>query len=79
MDDRGRDPLARPECAGERVRRPPRLMVETRRVLLDALEALAVHRQSLVLVGAQAVYLRTDEVNLSFSDAHTTDAGLYLI
>ena len=54
-------------------------MVETRRVLLDALEALAVHRQSLVLVGAQAVYLRTDEVNLSFSDAHTTDAGLYLI
>lgn len=33
------------------------LMVEARRVLLDALEVLENHRDSLVLVGAQAVYL----------------------
>ncbi|MEX1004488.1 MAG: hypothetical protein WD156_03870 [Acidimicrobiia bacterium] len=55
---------------------PPPLMVEARRVLLDALDALAEHRASLVLVGAQAVYLRTDEIALSFSASHTTDADL---
>ena len=55
---------------------PPPLMVEARRVLLDALDALADHRGSLVLVGAQAVYLRTDEIALSFSASNTTDAGL---
>jgi hypothetical protein len=51
-------------------------MVEARRVLLEALDALADHRGSLVLVGAQAVYLRTDEVALSFSASYTTDADL---
>ena len=55
---------------------PPPLMVEARRVLLDALDALAQHRDSLVLVGAQAVYLRTDEIALSFSASYTTDADL---
>jgi len=55
---------------------PPPLMVEARRVLLDALDALADHRDSLVLVGAQAVYLRTDEIALSFSASYTTDADL---
>ena len=55
---------------------PPPLMVEARRVLLDALDALADHRGSLVLVGAQAVYLRTDEIALSFSASYTTDADL---
>ena len=53
---------------------PPPLMVEARRVLLEALDALSDHRGSLVLVGAQAVYLRTDEVALSFSASYTTDA-----
>jgi hypothetical protein len=33
--------------------------VAARRVLLDALEAAAPYRESLVIVGAQAVYLRT--------------------
>jgi hypothetical protein len=33
--------------------------VEARRVLLDALTALTTHLDALVLVGAQAVYLRT--------------------
>lgn len=51
-------------------------MIEARRVLLDALDALVEHRQSLVLVGAQAVYLRTEEVDLSFSSSYTTDADL---
>jgi len=55
---------------------PPPLMVEARRVLLDALDALADHRDSLVLVGAQAVYLRTEEIALSFSASYTTDADL---
>ncbi len=55
---------------------PPPLMVEARRVLLEALDALSDHRGSLVLVGAQAVYLRTDEVALSFSASYTTDADL---
>jgi len=34
---------------------PPPIMIEARRALLDALDALAEHRQSLILVGAQAV------------------------
>lgn len=55
---------------------PPQLMVEARRALLDALDALADHRRSLVLVGAQAVYLRTAEIPLSFSASYTTDADL---
>jgi len=55
---------------------PPPLMVEARRVLMEALDALADHRGSLVLVGAQAVYLRTDEIALSFSASYTTDADL---
>jgi hypothetical protein len=54
----------------------PQLMPEARRALLDALEALHDHLASLVLVGAQAVYLRTAEVALSFSSSYTTDADL---
>ncbi len=34
------------------------LYVLARRVLLDALEALGDHREAIVLVGAQAVYLQ---------------------
>jgi hypothetical protein len=33
--------------------------IEARRTLLDALDALESHRDSLVLIGAQAVYLHT--------------------
>jgi hypothetical protein len=51
-------------------------MIEARRVLLDALEALGDHRESLVLVGAQAVYLTTGEIDLSFSASFTTDADV---
>jgi hypothetical protein len=51
------------------------LYVIARRVLLDALEALADHRNALILVGAQAIYLRTGEADLAVSP-YTTDADL---
>lgn len=35
--------------------------VEARRVLLDALDAMRPHLGAIVLVGAQAVYLRTKD------------------
>lgn len=46
-----------------------------REVLLDALEALGEHRESIVLVGAQAIYLRTGEADLAVAP-YTTDADL---
>jgi len=48
--------------------------VAARTVLLDALEALADHRDALVVVGAQAVYLRTEP--LEGYQPFTTDADL---
>jgi hypothetical protein len=51
--------------------------VEARRVLLDALIALEDHRAAIVVVGAQAVYLRTSDLDLRAS-AFTTDADLAL-
>lgn len=35
------------------------LLEESRGALLDALEALAEHRDAVVIIGAQAIYLRT--------------------
>lgn len=49
--------------------------VAARRVLLDALEALSEHRDALVLVGAQAVYLRTGDL-LPGYQPYTTDGEL---
>ena len=40
------------------------LYVLARKVLLDALTALGSHRDAIVLVGAQAVYLRVGEADL---------------
>ena len=51
------------------------LYVAARRVLLDGLEALGVHRGALILVGAQAVYLRVGEGDLAVAP-YTTDADL---
>lgn len=51
--------------------------VAARRVLLDALEALHAHRNALVLVGAQAVYLRSEQAPLAAS-AYTFDGDLGL-
>lgn len=51
------------------------LYVVARRVLLDALDALGPHREAIVLVGAQAVYLRVGEADLAVAP-FTTDADL---
>lgn len=51
------------------------LYVMARRVLLDALDALGTHREALILVGAQAVYLRVGEGDISVAP-FTTDGDL---
>lgn len=51
------------------------LYVMARRVLLDALDALGPHRAAIVLVGAQAVYLRVGEADLAIAP-FTTDGDL---
>lgn len=43
--------------------------------LLDALQALGAHRESVVLVGAQAIYLRTGTAAVALAE-FTTDADL---
>lgn len=51
------------------------LYAVAREVLLDALEALGAHRSSIVLAGAQAIYLRTGEADLAVAP-YTTDGDL---
>ncbi|HEX2294917.1 MAG TPA: hypothetical protein VHN37_06370 [Actinomycetota bacterium] len=51
--------------------------VAARRVLLDALEALQPHLDALVVVGAQAVYLRTHRLELGVAP-YTTDGDLVI-
>lgn len=46
-------------------------------MLLDVLDALAPHREAVILIGAQAVYLRTGDSGLPVAP-HTTDADLAL-
>lgn len=53
---------------------PDPLYVEARRVLLDAAEALAAHLDSIVLVGAQAIYVHTGDADLAVAE-FTTDAN----
>lgn len=51
--------------------------VLARSVLLDAVDAIAVHLNSVVLVGAQAVYIHTGDADLFDAAApYTTDADL---
>ena len=49
--------------------------VAARRVLLDALEVLGPHHRSLILVGAQAIYLRVGDGDLAVAP-FTSDADL---
>lgn len=49
--------------------------VEARRVLLNALEALALHAPALVTAGAQAVYLRVGDGDLAVAP-YTTDGDI---
>ena len=53
------------------------LYVAPRTVLLDALEALGRQREAVILVGAQAIYLHTQAVDLAVPE-HTTDADVVL-
>ena len=53
------------------------LYVEARKILLDALVALAPHGDAVIVVGAQAVYLRTNETELAIAP-YTTDGDLAL-
>jgi hypothetical protein len=53
------------------------LYVLARRVLLDALVALGEYRESIVLVGAQAIYLHVGEADLAVAP-YTTDGDLAL-
>lgn len=49
--------------------------IYARTALLDALEALGAHRDSIILVGAQAIYLRTGQADVALAE-YTTDADL---
>jgi len=51
--------------------------IAARRVLLDALEALGTHRKAVVLVGAQAIYLRVGPGDMAVAP-FTTDGDLAL-
>jgi hypothetical protein len=51
--------------------------VEARRILLDALTALAPHGAAVIVAGAQAVYLQTGEADMAVAP-YTTDADLAL-
>ncbi|MBW2700430.1 MAG: hypothetical protein JRF33_06385 [Deltaproteobacteria bacterium] len=53
------------------------LYVLARRVLLDALEALMDHREAIVLVGAQAVYLHVGDADLAVAP-YTSDGDLVI-
>jgi hypothetical protein len=57
---------------------PNPLYVESRAALLDVLEALGPHADHVVLVGAQAVYLRCDAISLAIAP-FTKDADIALI
>lgn len=53
------------------------LAVQTRTALLDALTALADHRESVIVIGAQAIYLHTGEAPVAVA-AYTKDSDLAL-
>ena len=52
---------------------PDPLYVRAHAALLDTVEALSCHRNALVLVGAQAVYLHIGDADLAVTE-YTTDA-----
>jgi hypothetical protein len=56
---------------------PDPVYVQARAALLDAAEALTPHLDSIVLVGAQAVYLHTGSADLAVAE-FTTDADFSL-
>jgi hypothetical protein len=55
----------------------PEINVVARRVLLDGLDALSDHAEAVTIVGAQAIYLHTANVELAVA-SYTSDADLGL-
>jgi len=53
------------------------LLIDSRSTLLDALEALSVHRDAIVLVGAQAIYLYTGHADVPIATS-TKDSDLVI-
>lgn len=53
------------------------LIVQARSALLDALEALAVHRDAVIVIGAQAIYLHTGSAQVALAEA-TKDSDFAL-
>jgi hypothetical protein len=51
------------------------LLVSSRSAMLDALEALAEHRDAVIVIGAQAVYLRAGSARVALAEA-TKDSDL---
>ena len=51
------------------------LLVQARSALLDALTALWEHRDSVVVIGAQALYLHTGSAEVALAEA-TKDSDL---
>lgn len=54
---------------------PDDLLVTARSALLDALEALQQHRNAVIVIGAQAIYLRTQASAVALAEA-TKDSDL---
>jgi len=53
------------------------ILVEARAALLDALDALAAQSEAVIVIGAQAVYLRTGAADVALAEA-TKDSDLAL-
>ena len=53
------------------------LLVQARSALLDALDALREHRDAIVVIGAQAIYLHTGRADIALAEA-TKDSDLAL-
>jgi hypothetical protein len=53
------------------------ILVQARSALLDALDALQDHRESVVVIGAQAIYLHTGSAEVALAEA-TKDSDLAL-
>lgn len=53
------------------------LLIAARGALLDALDALAAHRQSVIVIGAQAIYLHTGAAAVGLAET-TKDSDLAL-
>jgi hypothetical protein len=53
------------------------ILVQARSALLDALDALEDHRESVIVIGAQAIYLHTGSAQVALAEA-TKDSDLAL-